>query len=253
MYRSIHGDLTCWSRVGNLGYGRPFSTKPSARKTRSNAKVRKNFSDYIIVGTGSSACPLAKKLIDAGNTVTMFEAGGSNNLIDVRDVSKVKDMYSFYSTNSCWNFKSQPQTQLDNRQVSIIGGKLQGGSSSMNGMIYVRGSIRDYQLWYETSGFYDYWSDDNIATTFDNFPINKSLQFTEGIQVYSELIEAALDCGIEFNENYNNMDDMMGAAYSQLNAINFKRQDSFTTFLTLPLSFFLSSPDVLALPLRLKQ
>lgn len=106
--------------------------------------------DYVIVGAGSAGCALAARLTeDPSVTVALLEAGGQNKSLLVKMPAGVGQLIANKGASN-WGFETVPQTHLDNRRLYQPRGKGWGGSSSINGMIYVRGHARDYDQWRQT-------------------------------------------------------------------------------------------------------
>ena len=102
--------------------------------------------DYIIVGAGSAGCVLANRLSeDSSNQVLLVEAGGSDASLMVRMPSAFS--YAMNIKRMNWGFVSEPEPHLDGRRLFCPRGKVLGGSSSINGMVYVRGHKEDFDEW----------------------------------------------------------------------------------------------------------
>jgi choline dehydrogenase len=102
--------------------------------------------DYIIVGAGSAGCVLATRLTeDKDCRVLLLEAGPSDKSWQIHMPSGIGQLLS--STRFNWNYVSDPEPHLDNRRLTHPRGRVLGGSSSINGMVYIRGHARDYDHW----------------------------------------------------------------------------------------------------------
>ena len=107
--------------------------------------------DYVIVGGGSAGCVLASRLSeDPDVTVCLLEAGPAKQDWSVRvPAGLIKTMKD---PNSNWLLRTAPQKNLDNRELFWPRGKVMGGSSAINGMVYIRGHRDDYDRWASDEG-----------------------------------------------------------------------------------------------------
>jgi choline dehydrogenase len=102
--------------------------------------------DYIIVGAGSAGCLLANRLsADAANRVLVLEAGGRDNWIWFH--IPVGYLFAIGNPRSDWCFKTEPDEGLNGRSLNYPRGKVIGGSSAINAMVYMRGQAADYDHW----------------------------------------------------------------------------------------------------------
>lgn len=102
--------------------------------------------DYIIVGAGSAGCVLANRLsADPANKVLLLETGGSDKSIFIQMPTALS--IPMNSAKYAWQFETEAEPHLDNRRMHCPRGKVLGGSSSINGMVYVRGHARDFDEW----------------------------------------------------------------------------------------------------------
>jgi choline dehydrogenase len=103
--------------------------------------------DYVIVGAGSAGCAMAYRLAEAGRRVTVIEHGGSDAgpFIQMPGALSYPMNMGIYD----WGFATEPEPHLGGRRLATPRGKVIGGSSSINGMVYVRGHAKDFDTWAE--------------------------------------------------------------------------------------------------------
>ncbi|MGR3376972.1 choline dehydrogenase [Salipiger abyssi] len=103
--------------------------------------------EYVIVGAGSAGCALAYRLAEAGRSVIVVEFGGSDAGPFIQMPGALS--YPMNMPRYDWGFVSEPEPHLGGRVLAVPRGKVLGGSSSINGMVYVRGHACDYDHWRE--------------------------------------------------------------------------------------------------------
>ncbi|MFY0618554.1 choline dehydrogenase [Shimia sp.] len=118
--------------------------------------------DYVIVGAGSAGCAMAYRLSEAGKSVLVIEHGGTDAgpFIQMPAALSYPMNMSLYD----WGYKTQPEPHLGGRTLVCPRGKVIGGSSSINGMVYVRGHAGDYDHWAESGA--DGWSYADVLPYF---------------------------------------------------------------------------------------
>jgi len=104
--------------------------------------------DYVIIGAGSAGCAMAYRLAEAGKKVLVIEHGGTDAGPFIQMPAALS--YPMNMAMYDWGFHTEPEPHLGGRQLATPRGKVIGGSSSVNGMIYVRGHARDYDHWAES-------------------------------------------------------------------------------------------------------
>ena len=114
--------------------------------------------DYVIAGAGSAGCMLANRLsADPGKRVLVLEAGGRDNWIWFH--IPVGYLFAIGNPRSDWCFKTEPERGLNGRSLNYPRGKVIGGSSAINAMIYMRGQAADYDHWRQLGLFGWGWND----------------------------------------------------------------------------------------------
>ena len=101
--------------------------------------------DFVIVGAGSAGCAMAYRLAEAGQSVLVIEHGGTDAGPFIQMPAALS--YPMNMRRYDWGFQSEPEPHLNNRRLAVPRGKVIGGSSSINGMVYVRGHARDFDHW----------------------------------------------------------------------------------------------------------
>ncbi|MEA3250043.1 MAG: GMC family oxidoreductase N-terminal domain-containing protein [Pseudomonadota bacterium] len=120
--------------------------------------------DYIVVGAGTAGCLLANRLsADPANRVLLIEAGGRDNYYWIH--IPVGYLYCIDNPRTDWLFRTEPDPGLNGRSLIYPRGKILGGCSSINGMLYIRGQARDYDGWAELTGD-DAWRWENCLPDF---------------------------------------------------------------------------------------
>ncbi len=170
--------------------------------------------DYIIVGAGSAGCVLANRLTeDPGVTVLLIEAGGrdSSLYIQMPTALAIPMNMAKYS----WQYESEPEPRLGGRRLHCPRGKVLGGSSSINGMVYVRGNPLDYEAWVELGA--RGWSYAEVLPYFrkaeshsrggddyrgDAGPLHTSIGRLAN-PLYRAFIEAGVEAGYPRNDDLN--------------------------------------------------
>ena len=197
--------------------------------------------DYVIVGAGSAGCVLARRLTDDGRTrVLLLEAGGSDRHPYVR--APAGFIKTFEDPRFNWCYTTDPVPGADNRAIFFPRGKVLGGSSSINGSLFVRGQPRDFDTWAQAGcrG----WSFEDVLPYFrrleDRPGAGDTLRGQGGPQHVSDVaerhplceafIEGATSLGLPVNPDYNGA-TQDGVAYYQRTIRRGRRHSAATGFL----------------------
>jgi len=197
--------------------------------------------DYIIIGAGSSGCVTASRLSeDPKCRVLLIEAGGkdSNPWIHI----PLGFAKSLFNPNLNWRYQTQPEPFLHNRVIEIGAGKVLGGSSSINGMVYIRGQHADYDHWESLGNTGWSWKDvkpfflksekqERGASSWhgDTGPLHVSNTRMKNA-LCDAFVASAAHCGIPVNEDFNGA-QQEGAGYFQFTTKNGFRHSSAASFL----------------------
>ena len=176
--------------------------------------MENNF-DYIIIGAGSAGCVLANRLSSSSNTIGLFEAGPNSNSWKIDMPSAL--LYAMHDPRMNWKYYSEPEPYLNNRRLFCPRGKMIGGCSSHNGMVFVRGHQEDYNRW--ASYGLNKWSYSHVLPYFKklekwsggendfrggNGPlkVNKS-KINYKFPLFSKIIEAAKEANFDIYDDVN--------------------------------------------------
>src|SRR5690625_654052 len=197
--------------------------------------------DYVIVGAGSAGCVLANRLSEGGKyTVCLLEAGPPDKSIWIHlPIGYGKTMFS---DKVNWRFYTEPEPNMAGREIYWPRGKTLGGSSSINGLIYVRGQKEDYDHWKALGNDKWGWADclpyfrkleDNDLGESETRGVGGPLTVSS-IPVRHELVEAFIATGNKFGLNRLedfNTGDQEGVGYYQLTTRNGKRCSTAVAYL----------------------
>jgi choline dehydrogenase len=170
--------------------------------------------DYVIVGAGSAGCAMAYRLAEAGKRVVVIEHGGSDAgpFIQMPGALSYPMNMGIYD----WGFATEPEPHLGGRRLATPRGKVIGGSSSINGMVYVRGHAKDFDTWAEMGA--DGWGYADVLPYFKRMEASHGgsgpefrgtsgpLHVSRGTRenpLFDAFIEAGRQAGYPVTQDYN--------------------------------------------------
>jgi choline dehydrogenase-like flavoprotein len=200
--------------------------------------------DFIVTGAGSAGCAVAGRLAESGQyRVLLLEAGPRDRNPWIHIPLGYSRTYVDPKVN--WKFETEPQPQMHNRRLYLPRGKTLGGSSSINGMLYIRGNHRDYDEWRQRGCIGWDWESvlpyfkkaENQARGADAFhgtggPLHVSDQSIKG-ELSSAVLDACVQAGIPLNPDFNGA-TQEGCGYYQTTTINKRRWSAAKAYLKHP-------------------
>ncbi|MBT6276908.1 MAG: FAD-binding protein [Chromatiales bacterium] len=196
--------------------------------------------DYVVVGAGSAGCVVASRLSEEGAKVVLLEAGPKDRHPMIHIPAGIRSLLQNPAVN--WNYSSEPEEGTAGRRIHWPRGRVLGGSSSINGMLYVRGNPNDYDTWAQMGcrG----WSFEDVLPLFQ-----KSESYGRGEDAFRgrggplvvedyrtilplthDFVEAAKAAGFPFSDDLNGAQPE-GVGYSQMTRKGRFRASTAQTFL----------------------
>jgi choline dehydrogenase len=198
--------------------------------------------DYIIIGAGSAGCVLANRLsADGKNSVLVVEAGGSDKRFWIQ--TPIGYGKTFYDPAVNWMYMTEADPGINNRQSYWPRGKVLGGSSSINAMVYIRGQAADYDDWRDLGN--DGWGWQDVLPYFkksetwdqggDDYrggdgPLQVSDVSAQHHPLCQRFFAAAQQCGFDFNPDFNG-ESQQGVGYYQITTRNGRRMSAARAYL----------------------
>ncbi|MDF5711319.1 MAG: GMC family oxidoreductase N-terminal domain-containing protein [Nostoc sp. S4] len=196
--------------------------------------------DYIVIGAGSAGCVVANRLTeDRETTVLLLEAGNPDTKPEIHIPLECTRLPG---TEVDWGYFSEPEPYINNRQIFCPRGKVLGGSSSINFLVYIRGNQHDYDHWQELGN--PGWSYQDVLPYFkksenqqrgasEYHGVDGELSVTDVISpapISKRFIDAAVALGYDYNPDFNGS-QQEGAGPIQLTVKDGKRHSAAAAFL----------------------
>lgn len=215
----------------------PSGTLPCAGGVRYLAAM--DSYDYVVIGGGSAGCVIATNLVEAGKSVLLLESGPMDRDFFISMPGGLQKI----GKDLAFHFRTEPDPSVGGRRVYMKQGRLLGGGSSVNGMVYIRGQAEDYNEWAALGC--DGWAWDDVLPVFKRNEANQKFSEpyhgTEGPLRVSDagyhhplsyaFVRAAQECGIPYNEDFNG-ESQVGSGFYQTTSADGRRQSTTVAYLS---------------------
>jgi len=195
--------------------------------------------DVVVVGSGSAGSVIARRLVDAGVRVCVIEAGGVDDNPAIHDPACVMELQG---SADDWDYVTVPQHGCGGRELHIPRGRVLGGSSAINGMIYIRGHRADYDHWAYLGNAG--WGYDDVLPFFkrsEDFDGGESQYHSAGGELrveatyerhplLADVVAGSQEVGVPFNPDHNGA-ELDGVSFAQLMIKDGRRQSQWVAFL----------------------